>query len=49
MERALQLMEQLLSDPVVNQSAFDNLIGDVIKTRNDAKLNQRQIFSRLQS
>ena len=49
MEKALQLMEELLSDPQVNQAAFNNLISDIKKSRQDAKLNQRTIFSRLQN
>ena len=42
-------MEELLADPQVNQDAFTNLISDMKKQRSDAKLNQRAIFSRLQS
>jgi protein-disulfide isomerase-like protein with CxxC motif len=49
MEKALELMEQLLADPQVNQEAFNNLISDTKKARADAKLNQNTIFSRLQS
>ena len=46
-EAALTLIEELISDPQVNQAAFDNLILDINKRRADAKLNQRNIFSML--
>ncbi len=49
MDRAMELMEDLLTDPQVNQEAFDNLIDDILKKRADAKLQQRVIFSRLQN
>ncbi|MDR0926626.1 MAG: insulinase family protein [Ignavibacteria bacterium] len=44
MDKAVQLMQKMLSDPVPNQDAFDNLINDVIKKRADSKLNQNSIF-----
>ncbi|MCL2133836.1 MAG: insulinase family protein, partial [Bacteroidales bacterium] len=46
-EAALTLIEELLSDAQVNQTAFDNLISDINKRRADAKLNQRSIFNML--
>jgi predicted Zn-dependent peptidase len=46
-EAAITLIEELISDPQVNQSAFDNLILDINKQRADAKLNQRRIFGML--
>ena len=49
MERAMELMEDLLTDPQVNEEAFGNLVDDIMKKRADAKLNQRMIFSRLQA
>ncbi len=44
---ALELLEELLADPQVNQAAFNNLISDINKSRADAKLNQGRIFSML--
>ena len=49
MEQAMELMEDLLTDPQVNDEAFANLVDDIIKKREDAMLNQRVIFSRLQT
>ena len=49
MPRAMELMDELLSDPVANEEAFRNLISDLHKRRADAKLNQQQIFNRLQN
>ena len=46
-EAAITLLEELLSDPQVNQAAFDNLVSDIIKQRADAKLNQNRIFNML--
>jgi predicted Zn-dependent peptidase len=48
-ERAIELFEQLLADPQVNEDAFRNLILDTEKRRADAKLVQWTIFSRLQN
>ena len=41
MERAIQLLEELLSDPQVNEAAFRNMIADVERTRIDNKKEQR--------
>ena len=49
MEKAMELMESLLTDPQINQEAFDNLVDDILKKRADAMLNQGTIFSRLQT
>jgi predicted Zn-dependent peptidase len=49
MDRALQLLEELLSDPQVNEEAFKNLIADTEKRRADNKLVQNQIFSMLRN
>ncbi|MDR0437643.1 MAG: insulinase family protein [Bacteroidales bacterium] len=48
MERALVLLEELLADAQVNEEAFRNLILDTEQRRANAKLEQWQIFSRLQ-
>lgn len=45
MNKAIALLEELLSDPKANQEALDNYINDILKTRQDAKTNQNQIFS----
>ena len=47
MPAAIQLFEKLLADAQVNKEAYDNLVGDILKARADAKLNQGQNFSRL--
>jgi len=47
MPAAMQLFEKLLADAQVNKEAYDNLVGDILKARADAKLNQGQNFSRL--
>ncbi len=44
---ALELLEELLADPQVNQDAFKNLVSDINKSRADGKLNQGRIFSML--
>jgi predicted Zn-dependent peptidase len=49
MERALELLEELLADPQVNEEAFKNLILDTEKRRADNKLVQGQIFSMLRN
>jgi len=48
-EKALQLAEMILRDPVANPEALKNLIADIKKERNDAKANQRSNFSALVS
>lgn len=47
MPAAMQLFEELLADAQVNQETYNNLAGDILKRRMDAKLNQSQNFSRL--
>lgn len=47
MPKALDLFEKLLSDAQVNKEAYGNLAADIVKSRNDAKLNQSQNFGRL--
>ncbi|WP_347073695.1 M16 family metallopeptidase [Bacteroides thetaiotaomicron] len=47
MPAAIRLFEKLLADAQVNKEAYDNLVGDILKARADAKLNQGQNFSRL--
>ncbi|MDR1172920.1 MAG: insulinase family protein [Bacteroidales bacterium] len=49
MEKALALLEELISDPQVNAPAFTNLVADIKQRRNNAKLNQQTIFSYLRN
>lgn len=46
-EKALQIFESLINHPKSDEVAFKNLIENEIKSRNDAKLNNRIIASRL--
>ena len=39
--------EKELADAKTNKEAYNNLVGDILKARADAKLNQGQNFSRL--
>lgn len=48
-DKALALLEERLADAVVDTSAYNNLTGDILKSRSDAKLNQRANFSMLNS
>ena len=47
MPKAMALFEEILADAQVNEDAYKNLAADIIKKRNDAKLNQSQNFNRL--
>jgi len=47
LQPALQLFEHLLNNAVVNEQAYHNLVGDILKSRVDAKLNNSTNFSRL--
>ncbi|NDV57359.1 pitrilysin family protein [Bacteroides sp. 519] len=47
MPKALELFEKIMADAQVNAEAYNNLVNDIVKQRNDAKLNQSQNFSRL--
>jgi len=46
-EKALTLVEELLTDPVPNEEALKNLVSDMLKARKDAKSNQNGNFSAL--
>ena len=46
-EKALSLFEERLSDPVADVDTYKNLVTDVLKNRENAKLSQGTIFSRL--
>ncbi len=47
MPAAMQLFEKLLADAQVNKEAYTNMVEDILKSRQDAKLNQMQNFIRL--
>ena len=47
MEKALALMEDLMANVKPDQTAFDNFINDMLKSRKDAKLNQNRNFAAL--
>lgn len=44
--KALDLLEQFLAKAKPDQAALDNLVNDLIKQRNDAKLNKRMILQK---
>jgi predicted Zn-dependent peptidase len=46
-EKAVALLEDRLADPVADAEAYKNLVVDVLKNRQNAKLNQGTIFGRL--
>uniref|UniRef100_UPI00404B448E M16 family metallopeptidase n=1 Tax=Flavobacterium sp. TaxID=239 RepID=UPI00404B448E len=46
-EKAVQLLENLLADAQPNEKALDNLVQDILKSRSDAKTNQRANFRAL--
>ncbi|MCL2073422.1 MAG: insulinase family protein [Marinilabiliaceae bacterium] len=48
-EKAVELLEERLADPVADAETYKNLVADVLKSRENAKLNQYTIFSRLSS
>jgi predicted Zn-dependent peptidase len=43
---AVQLFEKVLANPVVEEPVLKNLISDIIKERNDNKLQKRSILNR---
>lgn len=47
MPQAMELFEELMSDAQVNREAYANLAGDILKRREDNKLNQGQNFNML--
>lgn len=47
--KALSLLEDLLSNPNVEQSTVDNMIKEIQKSRNDAKKSQQSCFSALEN
>ena len=49
MGAALELTEHLLKNAQVDKDAYDRLVGQILKQRNDGKKNQRYYFNRLYS
>ncbi len=47
MAAAMQLFEEIVKNAKPNQEALDNLIGDILKSRENVKFNQNAIFSHL--
>lgn len=45
-DKALPLFEKVLSKPLVDETVLKNMIGDMIKERNDAKLQKRLILNK---
>jgi predicted Zn-dependent peptidase len=43
-DRSVILMEEMMNDAVVNREAYDNLVQDILKQRENAKLNKSQIL-----
>ncbi|MBK7666649.1 MAG: insulinase family protein [Sphingobacteriaceae bacterium] len=44
-ERTIKLFESLINDPVLNETALKNYVGDVLKKRGDAKLDKETILN----
>jgi predicted Zn-dependent peptidase len=47
MAKAVALVEKIITDAQPNKEAYDNLVADILKSRNDNKANQSTNFSRL--
>ncbi len=45
-EKAAGLFEKMLANPKVNQDVLNNLVGDILKERADAKMQKRIILNR---
>jgi predicted Zn-dependent peptidase len=48
-DKAMTLLEERLADAVVDTQAWENMVSDILKSREDAKANQSTNFSRLVS
>lgn len=40
LDRSISLMEEILSDPVANEEAYENMVNDILKDRANDKLNK---------
>lgn len=49
MDEAIQLLEKVLSDAQVNETAYQNLVMDILKNRQDAKMEKSSVTQRLLS
>ena len=49
MPEAMKLAEDLMMNAQVDEEAYNNLVDAILKSRNDAKTNQQECFSRLTS
>jgi predicted Zn-dependent peptidase len=47
MEKALELLEQLLSDPQPNDETLESVIDDILKSRTDVKARQNNVLQAL--
>ncbi len=47
MVEAMKLFEKLMADAQINKEAYASMAANILKARQDAKLNQQQNFSRL--
>ena len=47
MDAAIKLFEDIVKNAQPNQEALDNLISDILKSRENSKHNQNAIFSHL--
>lgn len=43
-EKSMSLLEELFSDPKADKEALENLVNDILKEREDAKLSKRTIL-----
>ena len=48
-EKAMTLLEERLADAVADKEVYDNIVKDMLKQRENQKLNQSANFSRLQN
>ena len=46
MNRSITLMEEILQNPVADENAYQNMIMDILKERENAKLNKNTILRR---
>ncbi len=49
MRPALKLLTSLLLTPQIDENIYRNMVSDILKTRDDQKMNQQQNFSALRS